>query len=444
MTVEADDVVTVTLKPGHSRDVILAIAVLPIFSAAYYGTVAFDAVSLDPPLGSGPYRVGAIQQGKYVTMARVADYWAKDLPINVGTNNFDAIRFEYYADRTLAFEAFKAGAFTFHEENTSRIWAKGYDVPAVRDGRIRKELLPDASPNGTQGWFMNARREKFRDPRVREAMAYAFDFKWTNANVMYDAYRRTTSYFQNSPMAATGAPDAAELRVLEPYRAKLPASVFGPAPLPPASDGSGSDRMLLRKAQELLFAGGCKRNGQALALPDGAPFDIEFLDFDPTLQDHMLPYIRNLKLLGINASYRVVDPAQYKQRTDRFDFDVVVQRFGFGTTPGASMRDHFSSETANVPASRNLCGIADPVLDELIGRAIVAEDRETLTVLCRCIARVLRAGFYWVPMWNKSGHTIAYWDLFGRPKANAKYGLNVLSTWWYDEARAKKTALRAG
>ena len=377
-------------------------------------------------------------------MQRVPDYWGRDLPINRGTGNFDAIRYEYYADRAQAFEGFKTGAFTFHEEFTSRLWATGYDFPAVREGRILKQFLPDDYPNGTQGWFMNTRRPKFADARVREALSYAFDFKWTNANIMYGAYGRTTSYFQNSPMAATGTPSPEELTVLEPFRDRLPAAVFGPVPLPPESDGSGSDRALLRRGLDLLLAAGCKRQGQSLALPDGSPFTVEFLDSDPALEPHTLPFIRNLRLLGIAAEVRVVDPAQYKQRTDRFDFDIVVQRFGFGTTPGAGMRDVFGSEAAAVPSSRNLCGIHDAVLDALIGKAIVAEDRETLTVLCRCIDRVLRVGFYWVPMWNKSGHTVAYWDLFGRPARAGKYGLNAASTWWYDEEKAKKTALRAG
>ncbi len=438
---EGDDVVTVSLAPGHARDFILFVASLPIFSAAFYAKVPFDEVSLEPPLGSGAYKVGSFAQGKYIAMVLRSDYWARDLPINLGTNNFATIRYEYYADRTLAFEGFKSGAFTFHEEFTSRIWATGYDIPAVKDGRIVKTFVPDDFPNGTQGWFMNTRRDKFKDPRIRQALGYAFDFKWTNANIMYGAYQRTVSYFQNSPMEAKGAPGPDELTALDPFRAKLPAEVFGPVYLPPESDGSGSDRALLRKGLELLLAAGCKRQGQKLALPDGSPFTVEFLDSDPALQPHTLPFIRNLGLLGIDATIRVVDPAQYKQRTDKFDFDIITERFGFGTTPGAGMRDSFGSEAAKIPGSRNLCGIADPVLDALIEKAVVAEDRETLTIVCRDIDRVLRAGHYWIPMWNKAGHTVAYWDLFGKPKQDAKYGLNVVSTWWYDEARAKKTAL---
>ncbi len=438
----APDVLTVRLKPGHSRDAILLVAGLPIFSAAFYNAHPFDEVSLDPPLGSGPYKVGRFAQGKYIAMERVPDYWGRDLPINIGTNNFGTIRYEYYADRKIAFQGFKAGDFTFHEEFTSAVWAKGYDFPAVTDGRIRKEFLPDDTPLGTQGWFFNTRRDAFKDPRVRQALAYAFDFKWTNANIMYDAYKRTVSYFQNSPMAATGAPSPAELTILEPFRATLPAAVFADVELPPEGDGSGSDRTLLRHGFDLLKAAGCKREGATLLLPDGKPLAMEFLDSTPALEPHTLPFIRNLRQLGIDASLRVVDPAQYKHRLDTFEFDVITERFGFGLTPGASMRDTFGSEAAKVPSSRNLCGISDPVVDALIEQAIVADDRETLTLLCRCLDRVLRASHYWVPMWNKAGHTVAYWNLFGQPSQRAKYGLNVLGTWWYDEAKAKATSLR--
>ncbi len=438
---QADDVLLVRLAPDHARDAILLIAGLPIFSAAFYAKVPFDEVSLEPPLGSGAYKVGRFEQGRYIAMERVADYWAKDLPINIGTANFDKVRYEYYADRKIAFQGFKAGDFTFREELTSAVWATQYDFPAVKDGRVKKEFIPDATPLGTQGWFFNTRRDTFRDPRIREAIGYAFDFAWTNKNIMYGAYQRTVSYFQNSPMAATGAPSPGELGFLEPFRDKLPAAVFGEVAMPPEGDGSGADRAMLRKGFDLLKAAGCKREGQSLLLPDGKPFEIEFLDADPALEPHTLPFIRNLKQLGIQASLRIIDPAQYKNRTDKFDFDVITQRFGFGITPGIGMRDTFGSEAAKVPASRNLCGISDPVVDALIEKAIVAKDRETLTFLCKDIDRVLRAGFYWVPMWNKPGHNIAYWDLFSRPATPAKYGLNEIGTWWYDEAKAKATAL---
>ncbi len=438
----APDVLEISLKAGHARDAILFMAGMPIFSLAYYAKVAFDEVSLEPPLGSGAYKVGSFAQGKYVQMERVADYWAKDLPINIGTGNFGTLRFEYYADRKIAFEGFKAGDFTFREEFTSSVWAKGYDFPAKNDGRVKKEFIKDETPNGTQGWFFNTRRAKFKDPRIRQAIGYAFDFKWTNANIMYDAYTRTVSYFQNSPMEAVGAPSSEEATILGPYKGKLSPEVFGPVYTPPDGDGSGTDRTMLRKGFDLLKAAGCKREGETLMLPDGTPLTIEFLDSDPALSPHTLPFIRNLGLLGIKASLRVVDPAQYKQRTDAFDFDVVVQRFGFGLTPGAAMRDHFGTDAAKTPGSRNLCGIADPVVDALIEQAVVADSRPKLTIACKAIDRVLRTSHCWVPMWNKPGHNIAYWDLFSRPARPAKYGLNAVSTWWYDDAKAAKTALR--
>ena len=438
----APDVLDVSLKPGHARDAILFIGGLPIFSAAYYSKVPFDEVSLEAPLGSSAYKLGTFEQGRFVEMQRVADYWAKDLPINVGTGNFGKIRYEYYADRKIAFEGFKAGDFTFREEFTASVWAKQYDFPAVTDGRVKKELIKDETPNGTQGWFFNTRRDKFKDPRIRQAIGYAFDFKWTNANIMYEAYQRTVSYFQNSPMAAAGTPSPDELAQLEPFRTKLPPEVFGTVYMPPESDGSGNDRTMLRKGFELLKAAGCKRDGERLLLPDGSPFEFEFLESDPALDPHTLPFIRNLKLLGIQATIRVVDAAQYKRRTDKFDFDVVTQRFGFGFTPGASMRDTFGSSAATTPGSRNLVGISDPVVDQLIEKAVVADTREKLTTVCRDIDRVLRAGHYWVPMWNLPAHKIAYWDLFSRPARSAKYGLTAVSTWWYDEAKAQKTALR--
>lgn len=442
---EADGAAAVMIKfqPGHSRDAPLLVGGLPIFSAAYYAKQPFDQTSLEPPLGSSAYKVGPFVQGRYISFSRVPDYWAKDLPINLGTANFDTIRYEYFADRKIAFEAFKAGVFTFREEFTSAVWATGYNFPAVTAGRVKRETLPDDTPNGTQGWFFNTRRDKFHDPRIRQAIGYAFDFKWANTNLMYGVYKRTVSFFQNSPMEATGEPSAAELKYLEPFRASLPPSVFGPVYVPPESDGSGSDRALLRQAITLLESAGCKRQGSTLMLPDGKPLEIEFLDYDGSLEPHTGAFIRNLRLLGIDARYRIVDAAQYKRRTDAFDFDVITQRFGFGFTPGESLRQTFGSEAARTPGSRNLCGISDPAVDDLIAKALVAEDRETLTLICKDIDRILRAGHYWVPMWNKNSHLVAYWDLFSRPAQNPKYGLSAASTWWYDDEKAKKTALHA-
>ncbi len=438
---EADDLLAVHLKPGHMREAALAVATQPIFSAAYYSKQPFDETTLDPPLGSGPYKVGDFDQGHFIAFNRVPDYWGEDLPVNRGQNNFDVVRYEYFGDRKVAFEAFKAAVFTFREELTSFIWATGYDFPAAKDGRVKRESLPDRLPLGTQAWFLNLRRDKFKDIRIREALGYAFDFEWTNKFIMYSLYKRTVSYFQNSPMQATGKPSSEELQILEPFRKQLSPAVFGDVYVPPVSDGSGEDRALLRQANDLLLAAGCTRQGSSLLLPDAKPFEIEFLDFDNGLEPHTSAYIRNLNLLGIAARFRVVDPSQYKERTDNFDYDVVTSRFGLGLTPGEAMREYFGSEAANLPGSLNVSGIADPVVDALIAQALVVDTRSKLTFICRCIDRILRAGHYWVPMWNRPNHLVAYWDLFARPARSQKYDLGVVSTWWYDKDKAARINL---
>jgi microcin C transport system substrate-binding protein len=435
---EAEDIVMVRLKPQHSREAILIIAGQPVFSAAYYTSHPFDETSLQPPLGSSAYKVGAFDTGHFISFDRVPDYWGKDLAVNVGQANFDRIRFEYFGDRKVAFEAFKSGVFTFREEFTSSVWATGYDFAAVKDGRIIRATLPDESPLGTQGWFLNVRRDKFKNPKIRQAIGLAFDFEWTDANIMYGVYARTTSFFQNSPMAAQGSPAPEELALLEPFRSELDPSVFGEVYVPPVSDGSGQDRELLGRASQLFSEAGCKRAGTLLTLPDGKPFEIEFLDFDNALEPHTAPFIKNLKLLGIEARYRVVDAAQYKRRLDDFDYDVVTSRFGLGLTPGEGMRSTFGSEAASLPGSRNVSGIANKVVDALIEKALVSETREQLTFICRAIDRILRSGHYWVPMWNKPNHLVAYWDLFNRPERSPRYEIGVVSTWWYDEEKAKR------
>jgi microcin C transport system substrate-binding protein len=438
---EADDIVAVHLKPGHSRAAILIVSGQPIFSKAYYTSHKFDETTLEPPLGSGAYKVGPFNQGRDISFLRVADYWGTDLPVNRGQNNFDKIRYEYFGDRKVAFEAFKAAVYTFREEFTSATWARGYDFPAVQDGRVKRLTLRDSAPSGTQGWFFNIRRDKFKDPRIREAIGLAFDFTWTNKNIMYGVYSRTYSYFQNSPMEAKGKPSPEELALLDPYRKQLPASVFGDAYVPPVSDGSGQDRTLLRQANQLLMSAGCERRGTSLVLPGGKPFDIEFLDFEGALEPHTAPFIRNLGLLGVSARYRLVDPAQYKSRTDNFDYDIVTENFSLGLTPGTNMIAYFGSETANMPGSRNVSGISNPVIDALIEKALVADTREKLTIICRAIDRILRAGFYWVPMWNRPSHLLAYWDLFDRPTRTAKYDIGAPGTWWFDKEKASHISL---
>ena len=340
---EADEVVMVRLKPRHSREAALIVAGQPVFSASYYAGHPFDETTLEPPLGSSAYKVGPFDAGHYIAFDRAPDYWGKDLAVNIGQANFDRVRFEYFGDRKVAFEAFKAGVFTFREEFTAAVWATGYDFAAVKDGQIKRATLPDESPLGTQGWFFNIRRDKFKDVRIRQAIGLAFDFEWTNANIMYGVYSRTNSFFQNSTMAAQDSPAPEEVALLEPFRGDVDPAVFGEVYVPPVSDGSGQDRELLRRAATLFSDAGCKRAGTLLTLPDGKPFEIEFLDFDNALEPHTAPFIKNLKLLGVEARYRVVDAAQYKRRLDDFDYDIVTSRFGLGLTPGEGMRSTFRS-----------------------------------------------------------------------------------------------------
>jgi len=438
---EAEDVALVRFVEGRSRDAHLIVIGMPIFSAAWWKGRDFDAATLEAPLGSGPYRVKTFEQGRFIEFELDSRYWAKDLPVNVGANNFQRLRYEYYRERQVAFEAFKAGAINFHQEYTSRIWANGYDFAAVKDGRIKKEAVHNGAPTGSQGWYFNTRREQFKDPRVREALGLAFDFEWTNKNVMYSSYKRVVSYFQNSAMEAVGPPGAEELAILEPLRAEVPPSVFGEPYMPPVGDGSGSDRALLRRANEMLLAAGCTRDGGVLRLPGGAPFAIEFLDSSDIFQPHVGPYQQNLKKLGIDAHSRIVDAAQYKSRTESFDFDVVASASGGAVTPGAELRLLFSSKAAAMDGSRNLAGVADPAVDALIEKIVHATTRAELNATCRALDRVLRAGHYWVPMWYNDSAWLAYWNAFSRPERQPKLGAGAPDTWWWDEEKAKTIGL---
>ncbi|MGD0565473.1 MAG: extracellular solute-binding protein [Roseiarcus sp.] len=441
VSAEAEDVVYVRFIKERTRDAHLVVGGMPIFSAAWWKGRDFDAATLEAPLGSGPYRVKTFEQGRFIEFALDPGYWGKDLPVNVGVNNFQRLRFEYYRERQVAFEAFKAGAINFHQEYTSRIWANGYDFAAVKEGRVKKEAVHNGAPTGSQGWYFNTRREPFKDPRIREALGLAFDFEWTNKNVMFSSYKRVVSYFQNSAMEAVGPPGADELAVLEPLRGEIPQSVFAEPYTPPVSDGSGSDRALLKRANEMLLAAGCTREGGVLRLPGGAPFTIEFLDSSDVFQPHVAPYQQNLRKLGIDAHSRIVDPAQYKSRTESFDFDVVASAFGGSVTPGAELRVNLSSASATLVGSRNLAGVADPAVDALVEKIVHAATRADLNATCRALDRVLRAGHYWAPMWYNDSAWLAYWDAFSRPERQPKLGTGAPDTWWWDEEKAKKIGL---
>jgi microcin C transport system substrate-binding protein len=440
ISAEAADDATVVARfaPKRARDVPLFAASLPIFSRDYYSKRPFDETTIEVPLGSGPYKVGRFEPGRHIEYERVKDWWGADLPVARGQNNFDIVRYEYYRDREVAFEGFTARSYLFREETSSRTWATRYDLPAIRDGRIKRDIISDDTPSGAQGWFFNTRREKFKDKRLREAFIYAFDFEWTNKNIMYGSYQRTQSVFQNSDMMAVGKPSADELALLESFRDKVPDEVFGDPFVPPVSNGSGQDRGLLRKASALLQeAGFVIKDGKRVTL-EGEPISVEFLSDEPSFQPHHMPFIKNLGTLGIEANLRIVDPVQYRKRVDDFDFDLTVQRFGFSTTPGDSLRSFFSSQAAALRGSQNVAGIADPVIDALIDRIIAADSRSSLVTSCRVLDRVIRTGRYWVPHWYKASHWLAYWDVYGWPITKPRYARGTPESWWYDREKAAK------
>ncbi len=433
-----DETVIVRFAKRRARDVPLFVAQLPIFSRAYYSSRPFDESTLDAPLGSGPYKVGRFEVGHFIEYERVKDWWGADLPVSRGFNNFDVVRYEYYREREAGFQAFTARNYLFREEFTSRVWATRYDFPAIRDGRVKKEIIPDDTPSGAQGWFINTRREKFKNPKLREALIDAFDFEWTNKTIMYGAYKRTYSVFQNSDMEAKGKPGADELALLEPFRGRVPDEVFGEAFVPPVSDGSGQDRNQLRKASRLLQEAGYVIKDGKRVMPNGERITIEFLIDEPDFQPHHLPFIKNLATLGIDATLRIVDPVQFRARLDGFDFDLIIERFQFSSTPSEALRTYFSSEAAKTKGSHNLAGIADPAIDALIDKIIAAPTRPQLVTACRALDRVFRAGRYWIPQWFLASHRIAYWDVFGRPAIKPRYGRGIPETWWYDREKAGK------
>ena len=425
-------------KPGRHRDLPTRLALLPVLSKAYYGQHEFDRTTFDPPLSSGPYRVDRLEPGRSIAYARVADYWARDLPVNRGRHNFDRIAVDYYRDREVAFHAFFSGQYDFREEFTSRQWATQYGKPPVRKGLIVRESLPDELPSGVQAFILNLRRPKFGDIRVRHALDLAFDFEWTNRTLFFGLYKRTNSMFENSNMAARRPPSEAELALLEPLRGKVPDEVFTTPFRAPATDGSGKIRGNLRKAARLLKDAGYRVGDGVLRDAGGRPLAIEFLLFEATFSRIINPYIANLKRLGIRASIRIVDVANFKRRQDAFDFDIVVRRIVQPLTPGLEQRDYFGSAAAGIEGSLNIGGVSDPAVDALIEKAIAAATREELVTAARALDRVLMWNRYVVTQWYNDRHNFAYWNRFGRPAAAPGFdsGMGVLDTWWHDGEKA--------
>jgi microcin C transport system substrate-binding protein len=430
-----------TFAPGENRELPLIIGQLPIFSKAYWQGRDFEKTTLEPPLGSGPYKVESVDPGRSITLKRVEDYWGAKLPVNVGRNNFDRIRTDYYRDSTVALEAFKAGQYDFRVENSAKNWATGYDSPALRQGLIVKENIPNGRPTGMQAYAFNIRRPIFADPRVREALAYAFDFEWTNRTLFYGAYTRTESYFSNSELASRGLPEGEELDVLNKFRDKLPPEVFTTTYQAPKTDGNGNIRPNLLKALDLLGQAGWHVEKDKLVNAAGEPMRFEVLLYDPSFERVTLPFARNLKRIGIEATVRTVDVSQYQNRMDHRDFDMIVMSWGESLSPGNEQRDFWSSAAADAAGSRNVVGIKNPAIDGLVDLLIAAPSREALVARTRALDRALLWGFYVIPQWHLTVDRVASWAKLSRPAVTPTQGVQF-DAWWIDPKKEQTVAER--
>lgn len=416
-------------EDSTNRELPLIVGEVPILPQHFWAERDFSTPSLEPPLGSGPYQIERIDPGRTIVYRRNPDYWGGELAVNRGRFNFEQRQYDYYRDSTVALEAFKAGEYDFRTEFSSKAWATAYTGAPFDDGRIITEEIKHHNPVGMQGFVMNTRRPLFSQPEVRQALAYAFDFEWTNDNLFYGAYTRTHSYFANSEMAADALPTPAELEILEPIRERVPPQVFTQVYRAPTTDGSGRNRAQLRQALRLLQQAGWRLEGGKLVDANGTPFRFEILLVQKEFERVVSPFIRNLERLGIDASIRIVDTSQYINRLRQFDFDMVVASFGQSTSPGNEQRDYWHSSSANLPGSRNLAGIQDPAVDYLVEQLIAAPNREQLVLRARALDRVLQWNHYVIPHYHIDRYRIAYWNHLAHPETTPRYDLG-LDTWW--------------
>ena len=427
-----------TFRTGNNRELPQIVGEMPVLSKAYWSDPSrdFEKTTLDPPLGSGPYKIESFDVGRSITYRRVPDYWAKDLPVNRGRNNVDAIRYDYYRDQTVALEAFKAGQYDIRVENVAKNWATGYDSPALRDGLFKKEEIPNKVPTGMQGFGFNTRRALFQDRRVRQALGYLFDFEWANKNLFYDAYTRTESYFSNSDLASSGLPTADELAILEKYKGEIPDEVFTAPYRAPKTDGSGNIRDNMRRALRLFKEAGWSVKGEKLVSDQtGKPFAFEFLLDQPEFGRVVLPFLQNLGRIGIAASIRQVDPAQYENRMKQFDFDMTIVGIGESLSPGNEQREFWSSAAAEETGSPNYMGVKSKAVDEIVDLIINAPDRANLLTRVHALDRILLHSDYVIPNWHLTYFRVAAWDKFQRPKITPPYSL-AIDTWWIDPTRS--------
>jgi microcin C transport system substrate-binding protein len=445
----APNKVRFTFSMKGNRELPQIVGQLPILPKHYW--LAKDSkgkardisrTTLDAPLGSGPYRIVKVVPGRTIVYRRVADYWAKDLPVKIGTANFDTLRFDYYGDPTIAFEAFKGDQVDLRMENSAKNWATGYKLPAVKDGRIKLEQLRTQNGAGMQSFAFNLRRDIFKDERVREAFNWAFDFEWQNKTLFYGQYARTGSYFENTELASRGVPTGDELKMLEPFRAQLPEALFTAAYANPKTDGSGNNRTNLRHAAELLDAAGWKLANGVRADAKGKVLQVEFLLADPMFERVVAPYKQSLERIGIKVVLRTVDTAQYQNRVDNRDFDIIVQSFPQSLSPGNEQRDFWGCEAAKAAGSRNVIGICDPVIEKLIDKVIFAKSREELLTATHALDRVLLWRHYVVPQWFSPFSRVAYWARLAHPTPTPAYSVGFPDIWWFD-AKGKAAQQKA-
>jgi len=435
VTVENDKRVKFEFSIKNNAELPLIIAEMSILPKHYWTSEGriFDKTSLEPPLGSGPYVVKDVSPGRSITFKRRTDWWGKDLPFFKGMYNFDEVTYDYYRDNNVALEAFLGGEFDVRSENVAKAWDQSYDSPAVKDGRIIKEEIENGRPAGMQAFVYNIRRPVFQDTAVREALAYAFDFEWSNKQFAYGSYIRTSSYFDNSELASSGLPQGDELELLEQFRGRIPESVFTTTYAPPKTDGSGNNRKNLRKAMQILDEAGWKMGPDKVRVKDGQRLEFEILDANPLFEKWVLPFIQNLERIGAKANFRVVDTSQYQNRINDFDYDMVIGGFGQSNSPGNEQRDFWGSEKADLKGSRNLIGIKDPVLDELIEMIVRAESREDLVTKVHALDRILLSYHYVIPMWHFPKWRIAHWSHIQRPENLSDISPLIEQSWWYKQ-----------
>lgn len=423
---------------ADNRELPLIIGQMPVLQKKSWEGKNFDETTLTPLEGSGPYRVETVDPGRRIVYRRVADWWGRDLPINRGRYNYDTISYDYYRDEQVALQAFFAGEYDFRQENIAKAWATAYDAPPVKDGRIVKAEQDNDLPTGMQAFAFNTRRAIFADARVRQALGHAFDFEWSNKQFAFGSYVRTQSFFSNSDLASSGLPSGRELEILEGFRGKIPDEVFTTPYATPKTDGSGNLRANLKTGMDLLKGAGYAPGKGGAMEKDGKPLTFEILLNSPTFERWVAPFVQNLRKMGITATIRIVDTAQYQNRMDAFDFDMTIETFGQSLSPGNEQRDFWSSAKAEVKGSRNVIGVRDPIIDTLVDMIIAAPDRDELVARTRALDRVLLWGHYVIPQWHIGYFRLAYWDKFGRPAKNAPYGLGVVDTWWIDGQKAAK------